>query len=67
VSTLRDFSSAPGSNFDLVVAGHLHQLIDDDQTGPRLVVLGSWIDQANYLKIDQADAMVIVEDNLSST
>jgi UDP-2,3-diacylglucosamine hydrolase len=47
--------------FDLVVFGHMHTPTDDSTSRPRLIVLGGWLAQASYLRIDSSGARLIVE------
>jgi UDP-2,3-diacylglucosamine hydrolase len=46
---------------DLVIVGHVHTPLDDPESNPRLIVLGSWHTQSSYLRIDGSGAALIVE------
>ncbi len=52
--------AATQADVDLVVFGHVHQIVDRPSTTPRLVVLGGWHTQGSYLKVDSAGANLII-------
>jgi UDP-2,3-diacylglucosamine hydrolase len=57
----RDALRCAGTPADVAVFGHVHTPLDDPDTCPRLIVLGSWHGRTSYLRVDDRGAELVVE------
>ena len=48
---------------DVVVIGHVHRAVDEQETTPRMIVLGGWQQRSSYLKVDAYGAQFYIEDD----
>ncbi len=53
LKVFRAYVAACRSLSDLVVIGHVHRPVDEPDPAPRMIVLGGWQRQYNYLVIDE--------------
>ncbi len=61
LQTFRRYADMFSPRTDLVVLGHVHRTLDDSSTPPRLIVLGDWLHQSSYLRVDSAGAQLIIQ------
>jgi hypothetical protein len=45
---------------DLVILGHVHHPLDDRSQAPRMIVLGDWLLQGSYLRLDESGPRLCV-------
>ena len=65
LAVFRSYAARRHGQADLVVFGHVHRPVDDQESDPRLVVLGGWQKRSSYLKIDDDGATFhVVEDSV---
>ncbi len=48
---------------DVVILGHIHQLIDEQRPSVRMIVLGNWHVRASYLMSDESGMRLVVEED----
>jgi UDP-2,3-diacylglucosamine hydrolase len=66
IAVYRNFADTLAGEVDLVVLGHLHKVVDDTSSEPRLIVLGNWHRRASYLKIDESGMTLHIVDDPTS-
>jgi len=52
---------ALGTEGEIFVFGHVHEIVDESVGSARMIVLGEWTEQINYLRIDRDGAELVVE------
>jgi UDP-2,3-diacylglucosamine hydrolase len=57
----RCYADALEGRADLALFGHIHRPLDDTSGKVRMVVLGSWHEGENYLKIDEQGATLVIK------
>ena len=61
LAVFRHYARERAGWHDILAFGHVHRTVDEEQGGPRLVVLGGWHNQTSYLKIDTTGARLVIE------
>lgn len=57
----RGYAESMRDKADLVILGHIHLTHDSPSSQPRVIVLGSWHDQASYVRVYEGIATHLIE------
>lgn len=60
LAAYRQFTTERAGEVEIVVLGHVHQIVDESIPPARMIVLGGWHRQSSYLKVDASGASLIV-------
>jgi UDP-2,3-diacylglucosamine hydrolase len=61
----REYAASLRGHCNLVVFGHVHRAVDENQSDPRLIVLGGWQRRSSYLRVDPSGASLHLSDPAS--
>jgi UDP-2,3-diacylglucosamine hydrolase len=54
LAVFREYAASLRGRTDLVVIGHVHRVVDDSASLPRMIVLGGWQKRSSYLMINES-------------
>jgi UDP-2,3-diacylglucosamine hydrolase len=63
LAVYRTYAASHQGQADLVVIGHVHRAVYDQESDPRMIVLGGWQYRSSYLRIDDTGASFLIVDD----